>query len=251
LSPSLVVDRHSRRETDDRAALAWTDIALAVVLHLALAAALLAAGKWPRPHPFHPHVVTVHLIAPAPTMRRHHQALAPHRPAVKPVAKPKPKAIRKPIRKPKAVSKPKAARPRIAPSKPRAKQPDVPFDPFKPLESPEDIHPAQPAALPSTETMIRRQLSGQEINRYIARIQAAVQAHWKVPALTHHERDPLVLMRLNPDGSVRDVTILESSGNPALDASLKRAIHAAAPFTLPRAQFEVFRENRIRFHPLR
>ena len=79
-----------------------------------------------------------------------------------------------------------------------------------------------------------------------------MQRHWKVPALTRHERDPLVLMRLNPDGSVAEVRVLESSGSPALDASLKRAILAAAPFEVPpREQFEVFRENKIRFHPLR
>jgi len=99
---------------------------------------------------------------------------------------------------------------------------------------------------------LRRQLSEKEVNRYIAMIQAAVLKHWKVPAdLSDFRQDPIVTMELNPDGSVRRLDITVSSGSPALDASLVRAIQAAAPFTLPQRQFEVFRTNRIRFHPLR
>jgi TonB family protein len=58
-------------------------------------------------------------------------------------------------------------------------------------------------------------------------------------------------MTLKPNGSVQNVRIIESSGNEALDASLIRAIRAASPFSIPREQFEVFRDNKIRFHPLR
>ncbi|MDX8401591.1 MAG: energy transducer TonB [Mariprofundaceae bacterium] len=95
-----------------------------------------------------------------------------------------------------------------------------------------------------------QRLSRNELERYIARIRAAVQARWKVPAEVGVAHDPLVEMRLAPDGTVVSARILESSGNAALDASLLRAIHAAAPFELPREQFALFRINRIRFHPL-
>ncbi|PJC70653.1 MAG: TonB C-terminal domain-containing protein, partial [Zetaproteobacteria bacterium CG_4_8_14_3_um_filter_59_5] len=90
----------------------------------------------------------------------------------------------------------------------------------------------------------------QELNRYIALIQDAVQRHWKVPT-AGKVQDPLVEMILNPDGSVNRVNILESSGNSAFDASLLRAIEAAAPFQVPTREFEVFRNNRIRFRPTR
>jgi len=98
----------------------------------------------------------------------------------------------------------------------------------------------------------REQLSQRELDRYIQKIQEAVLQHWKVPANSNDiDQDPEVQMNLNRDGSVRKVEILISSGSPALDHSLIRAIEAAQPFILPREQFEVFRNNRIRFHPLK
>ncbi len=305
MSPSLAVDPRGNRGTDDPADLSWLDIVLAAALHLALFAALLAAGMWHPQQPFHPRVVTVRMIQPtvrhhqqarhvtkpkAPTKpepRPHHPAPATPQPTPKPEAKPSPASVPQPAPKPQAApkaspkpqvqSKPKVkpkAKPEHHPAikpktksktkaKPKAKarpqhraRPKSkarPFDPFKPLESPEDIStplPA-PAVSPSVRELQQRQLSAQELNRYIARIQAAVQKHWKVPAHIRYDRDPLVQMTLNPDGSVQHVDIIESSGNAALDASLIRAIQAAAPFSIPREQFEVFRDNKIRFHPLR
>ena len=95
------------------------------------------------------------------------------------------------------------------------------------------------------------ELSDKEKDRYMALIQAAVQEQWKVPANLGNAVDPLVEMRLTSNGQVESVSILESSGSAALDASLIRAIRAAAPFELPARQFEFFRVNRMRFHPLR
>ncbi len=250
MSPSLAVDPRGHGGPDGRAALSWLDVAAAIALHLALLAALLAAGLWRGTPEFHPQTVTVRIVqAPSPHHRPRHRArprkAQPHpRPTMSRKIAPKKATPRK------AAPKPVPARAPVKAQRPAAE----PFDPFKPLESPSDVAPDTETAAASRDAreLVRAQLSRQEINRYIARIQNAVQRHWKVPALTRHERDPLVLMRLNPDGSVAEVRVLESSGSPALDASLKRAILAAAPFEVPpREQFEVFRENKIRFHPLR
>ncbi len=151
----------------------------------------------------------------------------------------------------------KKSRPRMpVKSKPGPKLNPAPkaqeaFDPFAPLASSTDRK--TPARAPRSElaNLAGKQLSKQEMNRYIVLIQAAVQRHWKVPASLSHISDPLVEMRLQPDGSVASVKLLESSGSQTLDNSLIRAIHAAAPFQLPRKQFEFFRINRIRFHPLK
>jgi len=94
-----------------------------------------------------------------------------------------------------------------------------------------------------------QQLSKQEANRYIAMIQEAVNRHWKVPVSLGHVNNPVVELKLRPDGSVVSIRILESSGDVSLDASLSRAIRAAAPFTLPQKQFEAFRDNKITFVP--
>ena len=152
-----------------------------------------------------------------------------------------------------AMPRPKRARPKpSARPRPRKETAEESFDPFAPLVSESPKAAATPRARRDMATVLGRQLSRQEIDRYVARIQAAVQEKWKVPASVDGDiKDPLVEMLLRPDGSVQGVRILESSGNAALDASLVRAIQAAAPFDLPQRQFEVFRSNRIRFHPLR
>ncbi len=127
---------------------------------------------------------------------------------------------------------------------------DPDYDPFSPMKSDSD---KELEALDSFQSELPRitekQLSQKEINRYIGRIQAAVEKQWKIPVAIYNIKDPLVEMILQPGGQIQLLRILESSGNTTLDTSLIRAIHAAAPFEIPKEQFEYFRVNRIRFHP--
>lgn len=175
---------------------------------------------------------------------------------------------------PVSVAKPKAAAlPRPAPKAgpalrvqptikllPMAKpETDPNYDPFAPMESATDQQ--QNAAAEAVETpgplqselarSSEKQLSKKEIARYIERMQAAVEKHWKIPVTVGNVTDPLVEVVLQPSGHIQSMIILESSGSATLNASLIRAIHAAAPFELPREQFEYFRINRIRFHPFK
>jgi len=180
------------------------------------------------------------------------------KPAVKPKPKPTPKkpVVKlkpKPAPKPAHIAKPKAVKKAAAKKKTAAKVEDN-FDPFAPLASTTDRAVSSKKAStsrPELANLMGKQLSSSEKERYIALMQAAVQEHWKLAVSTGKFTDPLVEMRLLPSGAVASVKILESSGNEALDASLIRAIKAAAPFELPRQQFEFFRVNRIRFHPLK
>jgi len=173
----------------------------------------------------------------------------PKPPAAKPVVKIKPKAT--PTPKPVPVSKPKPAQKKTVHT--RAK-PDENFDPFAPLASSTDKKAASKRAStshPELADLVGKQLSTSEKERYIALMQAAVQKKWKVPISASQFTDPLVEMTLLPSGEIASIKVLESSGNETLDASLIRAIKAAAPFELPRQQFEFFRVNRLRFHPLK
>ncbi len=195
---------------------------------------------------------------PTPLKSKPKAVINPHpkpKPLPKPVAKPKPtlKAKPKPAAKPvvhksashKAVAHKTAARNSVT------KKPAEPFDPFAPIESSSDVTAdthAATSAKPALADIAGKQLSSSEKEHYIAMMQAAVQTHWKVASSATKSRDPLVKMVLLPSGAVASVEIVESSGNAALDASLIRAIRAAAPFTLPQQQFEYFRENLIRFH---
>lgn len=216
------------RSAADPFLLSGRDILHAILLHVLVIIALIILTLWrPGTLPTPPRAVEVRLISA--------DMLKKIKPRVKP-QRAKPRTKKKPAlkRKPKAKALPKN------------------YDPFAPLVSTAKAPSRPKAAVPGIAADLRKQLSQKEMDRYIGMIQAAVLNHWKVPAdLSNFKEDPLVTMELNPDGNVRRLNIVVSSGSQALDESLIRAIQAAAPFTLPRRQFEVFRTNRIRFHPLR
>ncbi|RMG90697.1 MAG: TonB family protein [Zetaproteobacteria bacterium] len=265
----------------DPASLTTGDITVAIVLHILVATILISLNLWypvHRPEPLKR--IEVSMISAADLARMQQAARskpktskakpltsitpAPSKPKPEPAKRekpaplpsPQPKPQRKaktstkskPEPKPAPKPKPKSSLP-VPGSKKRKKQ-EPAFDPFAPIESKSDVHKKPKSSSPQLANMISKQLSKQELDRYVAMMQAAVQKHWKVPANMKVERHPLVEVHLHPDGSIESIRILESSGNPAMDDSLILAIRKAAPFTLPKAQFEAFRVNRIRFHPL-
>jgi outer membrane biosynthesis protein TonB len=100
--------------------------------------------------------------------------------------------------------------------------------------------------------MMQGQLSEQELNRYIAGMQRAVEEQWKVPLEMMDAVQPaLVELSLSRKGEVVKLSILETSGSDMLDETLKKAIYAAAPFQLPNRQYILFKTNKIRFFPLK
>jgi len=212
-------------------------------------AIILMLGLWHRPLEFHPQSVQISMISAQQLdkmIKRAHKPAEPRRPA----PRPKPaKKVTRPVVKAKPQQPPRKA-PHPSPKATSRAKPATDFDPFKPMESTSDVTSSAPRIDNKAPDVFAGQLSEQEINRYIALIQDAVQRHWKVPN-AGNVQDPLVEMVLNPDGSVNKVSILESSGNAAFDDSLLRAIEAAAPFQVPVREFELFRDNRIRFRPLR
>lgn len=171
---------------------------------------------------------------------------------------PKPKSKAKPVFKLPEKPKPKAVTKPVEVAKPApkavAKKVEEDFDPFAPIGSTTDRSSSTNKAStsrPDIANLKGQQLSKSEIERYVALMQAAVQDQWKVPASSGDLVDPVVEMELARNGSVVSAKIVKSSGNDMLDASLVRAIHAAAPFQLPKAQFEYFRRNRLTFRPIK
>jgi len=177
------------------------------------------------------------------------QPKASEKPKVNPKKPPVLKLEEKP--KPKEAPKPElTAKP--AP-KAQAKKKELDFDPFAPIASTSDRSPESrnkaSTSRPDIANIAGQQLSKNEIERYIALMQAKVQEQWRVPANTGKVSDPVVEMELARSGKVVSVKIIESSGNEMLDATLIRAIQAAAPFQVPKQQFEYFRMNRLTFRP--
>lgn len=240
------------------------DLLFAALLHLLVFVIITVLSYWQQHRSEPLQRIEVLMISAQELAKMQQQARAQpekrSRTAARPEKAEKPKPKPKPEVKPVARPKPK---PKARPA-PRPKPVEDNFDPFAPMASPTDRrsrsrttakNPTEALQAKTTRPELAdiagQQLSRNEIERYIAMMQAAVQEQWKVPASLGNVRDPLVEMRLHSDGRVESVTILESSGSDLLDASLERAIHAAAPFQLPRKQFEFFRVNRLRFHPIK
>jgi len=232
LSPNLIANPQS-----DGANLQALDVLFAFCMHVLIIAVIVMLSLWHKPLDFHPQSVQISMISAHQLDKMIKRARKPPKRAVKHTIKPKVKTPQHQTKRPSLKPAAKAA-------------PAKDFDPFKPMESASDVTSSAPRIDSKAADVFAGQLSEQEINRYIALIQDAVQRHWKVPTASN-VKDPLVEMVLNPDGSVNKVNILESSGNVAFDASLLRAIEAAAPFQVPVKEFELFRDNRIRFRPLR
>jgi len=222
----------------DPADLHGQDFLASLLVHALVIGAIIMLALWEVHHTPEPlQRIQVSMITPGELDRMIHQAA---RARVHERESPRPEKIQQ---KPSPLPALK--------QQPAKSKPEKPFDPFKPLESKQDVTTSSTSHThnKAMAQMQMQQLSKQEINRYIAMIQAAVEQKWKVPLNLGHVNNPLVELKLRPDGSVVSIRILESSGDTALDASLDRAIMAAAPFQLPRKQFEPFRDNRIRFIP--
>jgi TonB family protein len=240
------------------------DLFYAVLLHVLILIVIAVIAFWQQQHKVEPlKRIEVMMISAKDLAKLEQQAhrkpvhkkhVIKHKKHIKPKLKITKKIIKKPKPKkkaPKAIIKPKPVKKAIAK---KAAKVDANFDPFAPVTSKSDVKEVTKKAHtshPELADLAGKQLSRSEKERYIALMQAAVQRHWKVAISASKFSDPLVEMKLLPSGNIASLRILESSGNQALDASLIRAIKAAAPFELPRQQFEFFRLNRIRFHPLK
>ena len=273
LSPSRAVKSSGHLGRSRHADLKFWDFVYALFLHLLVVAAIAIAAFWQQRHHHEPlkrievMMISANELSKLEQQAHHRQHPPKHRvkrqhakqprkqtpkpPQTKPIKQTAPRQQAKPVAK----LLPKASKPTPPISKPKAaKKPAEPFDPFAPLTSPTDTKVTKKRAQtshPALADLAGKQLTSSEKERYIAMMQAAVQSKWKVPVSSAQISDPLVKMVLQPSGEVASVEIIESSGNPTLDDSLIRAIYAAAPFQLPRQQFEFFRENMIRFHPIR
>jgi colicin import membrane protein len=77
-----------------------------------------------------------------------------------------------------------------------------------------------------------------------ALIQQAVQATWSRPPSARNGMRAVLRIAMLPTGEVTDVTIVESSNDPAFDRSAENAVYRAAPFSeLQSLPIRVFNQN--------
>lgn len=242
---------------------------LSLLAHLVLVALLFFGVRWQSSAPS---TVTVELWEPQPAL----PAAVLELPKPEPVApppkptpeiKPEPriekpdialKAPPKPKVKPKEEKKPKAAPKAKAEAKPAPQVPDESYE--RELRAQLASEEARFDAARQAEEMrelgkraeqqarLRSAALAKESIDYIARITAKVRGNWILPAMEGNP-EAVFLVRQLPNGEVLDVKLDKSSGLPAYDAAVERAILKSSPLPVPRSRELFSRELKLTFKP--
>ena len=229
---------------------------LSVLVHVALAGVLFLGVRW---QVHSPDTVTVDLVdAPPP------RPVEAPKPAPK-VEPPPPKVEPKP--------EPKVQKPDIAiREKPKPKpKPEPKKVEVKPRPDPEfEKRAREQAAMEQKvldqqqqERRLRELIANQQadaarqaaaartkaLNEYVARIQAKVRQNWILPPDLQGNPEAVFDVVQLPTGEVLSTRLVRSSGNPAYDAAVERAILKSSPLPLPAARELFARELKLTFRP--
>jgi colicin import membrane protein len=229
---------------------------LSALVHIVLAAVLFLGVRW-QVHP--PDTVTVDLVdAPPPPPPPVVEAPKPPppEPKVEPEVKPPP-----PVPKPDIVVREK---PKPKPE-PKKVPPPKPKDDLELKKRMQEQLASEQKALDQQrqERQLRELLAAQQadaarkasaarasaLGEYIARIQSKVRGNWILPQELQGNPEAIILVIQLPTGEVLSTKVLKSSGNPAYDTAVERAILKSSPLPLPsdRALFD--RELKLTFRP--
>ena len=260
----------------------WAAGALAVVVHALLAALLIFGVQWQTQPEASTVEVELYRAAPA------RPALQPPQPRPEaqtppPEPKPMPKVAPRPVPKPEPAPRPALAKPDIAlkekhPPKPEPKVPPKPEAKVQPKPEPKpQARPVSKAAEPdwrkelaSTEQSLASTKASQAADKELKALNAAQASTARSQALRSWAdhiaakvRGNIVLppgvtgnpqaefdISLLPDGSVLPPKLRKSSGNPALDAAIERAINKSSPLPQPEKPTQPQRDLHFVFRPL-
>lgn len=95
-----------------------------------------------------------------------------------------------------------------------------------------------------------RQVQG-IVDKYKAMIIQAISSQWIIPDGVAKDATCQILVSLAPDGTVLNIQLLSSSGNPVLDRSAQTAVKKASPLPVPKepALFDDFRSFKLTVRP--
>jgi colicin import membrane protein len=96
-----------------------------------------------------------------------------------------------------------------------------------------------------------QRLSRGEINKYKALILQSISEHWIIPSGANKSLYCELMIRLAPDGTVLEVHITKTSGDPSLDGSARAAVLKSSPLPVPSdtAAFSAFRQFALKVKP--
>lgn len=90
-----------------------------------------------------------------------------------------------------------------------------------------------------------------EVDKYRALILNAISKNWILPEHVDSGLTSQFRIRLAPDGTVMDLSLIRSSGDPLLDRSAQTAIYKASPLPVPTnaETFNLFRDINLTVRP--
>jgi colicin import membrane protein len=230
--------------------------ALSAIVHLALVAVLVLGVRWQVRAPDTVEVDLVEATPPPPPA----PVVEPPKPVPAPKVEPPPPQVKKPDiaiqEKPKPKPKPKP--------EPKAKPKDDPELQKRMREqlAQEQRQLDQQRAEQELRELIAKQRADEArkaaaaqaraLNEYITRIQTKVKSNWILPQNIQGNPEAIFLVVQLPTGEVLpppSTRLIKSSGNPAYDAAVERAILKSSPLPLPPPGIPFSRELKLTFRP--
>lgn len=219
-------------------------LSFTVLVHVALLAFLFFGVQWKRSQP---EVMEVELWSSRPTPAQVVPPPPPPPPEVKPEPKPLPKVEPKPapvLKKPDIVVKVEKKKPepkKPEPPKPELKKPEPkpvpPKDPFKEMLEREDkqrqARDLQNKLAELAETERRASASQRGLADYTNKIRLRIKSNLALPPGIQGNPEAIFEVTQLPTAEVLSVKLKRSSGNPALDSAIERAIRRSSPLPKP------------------
>lgn len=242
-----------RKEPGKRAA--WV---MAIAVHLLLAAFLFYGIRWQTSAP---ETVSVELVSQMPAV-----AQKPPEPQPKP---PEPEAVppKEPPREEPPPPPRKADILRKEPEKPKQVKP--PVEKLPPKEKPQRVDPIAKMLEREAERMQQNKMAAQIASAqaslkpssnasapnkgladYLSKVRAKIRGNIVLPQSINGNPESVFAVTQLPSGEVLAVKLKTSSGNPALDTAVERAILKSSPLPKPDNPSLFERELEIRYRPL-
>lgn len=237
-------------EPGRRKALAFT-----LAVHLALIGALFFGVQWKRSEP---EAMQVELWSPVPVKAtRVETPPEPPKPVVEPEPKrpeppPPPPRIETP-KKPEIVVKEEKKKPEPKKPEPAKPEPKPAVDPFKEMLEREtrqrQVSAEQNRLAALAEKEQRAAAARRGMESYAAKIRIAIRNKIVLPPAINGNPEAVFEVNQLPGGDVLSVHLKRSSGMPALDAAIERAIRSASPLPSPADPSQFQRVLEIKYKP--
>lgn len=227
-------------------------IALAIVVHLFLAAFLFYGVNWQSSKP---EAVEVEIVRAAPAPPPVVTPPVPEPPPPPPVEEPKPvppppkpeiavkEKVKPPPPKPKPAPPPPPAPPRVDPFKEQLKREAEQLDQRKLAET----AAKELAQLKADQAAAAR---NKAMSDYLARLRGKIKGNVVLPPEIKGNPEAVFEITQLPSGEVLTVKLKRSSGNAALDAAIERAILKSSPLPKPDPADLFSRALDLRYRPL-